>query len=148
MANPYSFGTLTSFLRFLTRHAGSSWLHHPPHQRMHQDAPCRAPRIVTTASFHFELKQYVEPIAIPYSFGSLTPFLCLDQKTGTISYQRLARTTGPAKSRDHVRSWSSSIAANSQMQRARHIHSRGRGERRSEERRVGKECRSRWSPYH
>ena len=25
---------------------------------------------------------------------------------------------------------------------------RGRGEDRSEERRVGKECRSRWSPYH
>src|SRR5258707_12004273 len=24
----------------------------------------------------------------------------------------------------------------------------GRGEKRSEERRVGKECRSRWSPYH
>src|SRR3712207_8168227 len=24
----------------------------------------------------------------------------------------------------------------------------GRGDRRSEERRVGKECRSRWSPYH
>src|SRR6266566_3895826 len=26
--------------------------------------------------------------------------------------------------------------------------SHGRGARRSEERRVGKECRSRWSPYH
>ena len=24
----------------------------------------------------------------------------------------------------------------------------GRGDKRSEERRVGKECRSRWSPYH
>src|SRR3712207_9211571 len=27
-------------------------------------------------------------------------------------------------------------------------HDRGFAERRSEERRVGKECRSRWSPYH
>src|SRR5436305_14164327 len=30
----------------------------------------------------------------------------------------------------------------------RHRHARGRERRRSEERRVGKECRSRWSPYH
>ena len=28
------------------------------------------------------------------------------------------------------------------------IASKGKYERRSEERRVGKECRSRWSPYH
>src|SRR2546427_9461530 len=33
--------------------------------------------------------------------------------------------------------------------RVRHgAHRRARRERRSEERRVGKECRSRWSPYH
>ena len=29
-----------------------------------------------------------------------------------------------------------------------HIERRGRQNKRSEERRVGKECRSRWSPYH
>ena len=29
-----------------------------------------------------------------------------------------------------------------------HIFEDSQGERRSEERRVGKECRSRWSPYH
>src|SRR3712207_7622717 len=29
-----------------------------------------------------------------------------------------------------------------------HDHVAGRDDRRSEERRVGKECRSRWSPYH
>ena len=29
-----------------------------------------------------------------------------------------------------------------------HLESTITGERRSEERRVGKECRSRWSPYH
>src|SRR5882672_12866458 len=28
------------------------------------------------------------------------------------------------------------------------LHSEGHGDERSEERRVGKECRSRWSPYH
>ena len=28
------------------------------------------------------------------------------------------------------------------------VRHRGGGSRRSEERRVGKECRSRWSPYH
>ena len=28
------------------------------------------------------------------------------------------------------------------------VKKRSRGEKRSEERRVGKECRSRWSPYH
>ena len=28
------------------------------------------------------------------------------------------------------------------------VHTAGRRARRSEERRVGKECRSRWSPYH
>src|SRR3712207_7376926 len=32
--------------------------------------------------------------------------------------------------------------------RARAEPRRGRGHARSEERRVGKECRSRWSPYH
>ena len=31
----------------------------------------------------------VEPIAIPYSLGALTSFVCLDRKTGIISYQRL-----------------------------------------------------------
>src|SRR3712207_9308838 len=31
---------------------------------------------------------------------------------------------------------------------ARNMHSLARYSRRSEERRVGKECRSRWSPYH
>src|SRR5205807_6906796 len=30
----------------------------------------------------------------------------------------------------------------------RHLHDDGLDEDRSEERRVGKECRSRWSPYH
>ena len=30
----------------------------------------------------------------------------------------------------------------------RHADDRARPEARSEERRVGKECRSRWSPYH
>src|SRR3712207_7610819 len=30
----------------------------------------------------------------------------------------------------------------------RHQHRYGHGLKRSEERRVGKECRSRWSPYH
>src|SRR5215470_9244938 len=32
--------------------------------------------------------------------------------------------------------------------RVRHVLRRRRKHRRSEERRVGKECRSRWSPYH
>ena len=32
--------------------------------------------------------------------------------------------------------------------RAIHQENGGHGEARSEERRVGKECRSRWSPYH
>src|SRR2546430_12208216 len=34
------------------------------------------------------------------------------------------------------------------LDRARHAKARHRRETRSEERRVGKECRSRWSPYH
>ena len=46
------------------------------------------------------------------------------------------------------------LEALERMKRARLVpfdvpgHKRGRGNPRSEERRVGKECRSRWSPYH
>ena len=34
------------------------------------------------------------------------------------------------------------------LYRAGRLRSLGRVDKRSEERRVGKECRSRWSPYH
>ena len=41
--------------------------------------------------------------------------------------------------------WSWSIMMKGVME---HCDYRGHGALRSEERRVGKECRSRWSPYH
>ena len=48
------------------------------------------------------------------------------------------------------------VAASAARERARIVHAHGKwahllavpAARRSEERRVGKECRSRWSPYH
>src|SRR2546426_9754182 len=49
----------------------------------------------------------------------------------------------PTASYREMGEWALPLAAQRRLERAKHDL-----ERRSEERRVGKECRSRWSPYH
>ena len=62
---------------------------------------------------------------------------------------RLRRLSGPVgrRVRRHRQDLISAAAAHG-IQNLRVFGSVARGEDRSEERRVGKECRSRWSPYH
>src|SRR6202521_6329935 len=49
---------------------------------------------------------------------------------------------------DHRGSWLLPPASSGRPPRPNSAPLHGSGRRRSEERRVGKECRSRWSPYH
>src|SRR5258705_1771154 len=60
---------------------------------------------------------------------------------------RLSRQRPPARVRDRPRhhQWDIEPAL---IQQAPHREERSLAVERSEERRVGKECRSRWSPYH
>ena len=73
--------------------------------------------------------------------GILISILLLGWRNGEESRQDIPRVVLPINS--HVETMSDDEV------RAFHYGGRAtRGRRRSEERRVGKECRSRWSPYH
>src|SRR5260221_13298211 len=104
------------------------------------------------------IKQFEEHITIAFiNTGHLLPechAIRIRHSPWTSGFQRLSTGIGPLQVEDHI-----------ELQRSQCIHrllderlilrsqTRLRGlsmqpDARSEERRVGKECRSRWSPYH
>src|SRR3989440_5075225 len=79
----------------------------------------------------------VQTCALPISTGASTRFRAVLGRSG---WARARTTTG--------RRPASRVPAPGAAQQLEHAGGRERDTVRSEERRVGKECRSRWSPYH
>ena len=108
---------------------------------------------------HVALAQCVHPEVPLYYPQTMEPLREACAQAGYLSWRQPAGIQVPDRGRVRVGDIEVEFVAVDEIQLAadperghvfthRLLHARGRAETRSEERRVGKECRSRWSPYH
>src|SRR2546429_3127437 len=111
--------------------------------RKHRYGACSVCRFL----FFFQAEDGIRDVAVTGVQTCALPILCLAgssvawaQRRLRLGRTRLVLSALVATSR--LRASSTAFSRSIRLSRARHAF------RRSEERRVGKECRSRWSPYH